>query len=339
MSYRKRSDRAIDYGLTRFWKGLRNAHYTRTTVRTLMLTFGLSLSIFFPMLEMTSTPGSASKGDTGDQGVVGSRGERGPTGDRGPEGGLSGDAYNTIYEGFVGPIYKRLGDLDVRIDELGTDNTIVKVMAEGLSIISVPPISVQWHRAAFENSGDMFWAIPTRDLTFVLAGNPTQCTRLGGCNVQFNVRSDIYNIPRDQINLLNIGDSRVAPTFTNMAPLERRMTGNRTLQKRIEANRDLQRLINENPDLQIRAAQNRAVGPIPNDPACKVKRQDYEEFLYCEFRPKAITVPVTPAVCMHIKRSATEESVDNPNELVELVALDVRWGEIRNNQCPIGEGV
>ncbi|MFT7652854.1 MAG: hypothetical protein ACI9UU_001963, partial [Candidatus Azotimanducaceae bacterium] len=219
MSYRKRSDRAIDYGLTRFWKGLRNAHYTRTTVRTLMLTFGLSLSIFFPMLEMTSTPGSASKGDTGDQGVVGSRGERGPTGDRGPEGGLSGDAYNTIYEGFVGPIYARIGDIDKRIDKLGTGETVVKVMANGLNVVSIPPISVQWHRAAFENIGDMFWAIPNRDLTIVLRTNDTPCT-LSACKAEFEVSSDTYVVPESRLVLddpigSRIDQHMVPPKFTD----------------------------------------------------------------------------------------------------------------------------
>ena len=77
----------------------------------------------------------------------------------------------------------------------GNDPHVVNVIAKGISILSIPPISVQWHRAAFENIDDMFWAIPNRNLTLVLDSRTTGCTFTGGCIAYFTMNSEVFDVP------------------------------------------------------------------------------------------------------------------------------------------------
>ncbi len=176
MNRNKASDRAMDFAVHRTWTRMYWAHQISRGLRRSLLVFGVTFAVFLPLTqpppqpkEEVSTPITNEYGE--------------PVTPVAPVGQTPTQIFE-FPEGFV-----QVTNEPVNVD-------VPDIFLEGVQVVSMPPISKQWHRARFRNEGDTFWAIPTLDfeLIYTRNNNPgTICTR-DQCNVELTFQGDDFNL-------------------------------------------------------------------------------------------------------------------------------------------------
>jgi hypothetical protein len=89
---------------------------------------------------------------------------------------------------FPDPLIVEVGDVKVPKPQ-------VTIVMDEVQLLSMPPISKQWHRARVNKPGDAFWAIPSLDLDLRMESepNPKPCTR-SACRVDLKFRGPDFNV-------------------------------------------------------------------------------------------------------------------------------------------------
>ena len=167
MSDSKASDRALDHAVRKSFDRMYSMNQAREGLRRSFLVFGITAALLLP-LTSKDAPSSGTPTVTVEPPII-----------------------NVEPKVEVEVLPVPVPDpLEVTVGEVSPKVTVV---LDEVQVMSMPPISKQWHRARFNKTNDTFWAIPSMDFQLRLESDPGQCNR-ASCSANLRFLGDDFSI-------------------------------------------------------------------------------------------------------------------------------------------------